>query len=151
LKDELLLLRRKAEILSAELEETRKRLETTESDGFEQGDDVTEIAVDIFESTSKVIRPWGEIFRAILPLTFGVGANVDLIAGVLSDMVREGASGPIPVSVHLSSISKILNQMVALGLIEGQGDPGDSATRWVATKYGTHAGCRMLAVKRFSF
>jgi hypothetical protein len=50
--------------------------------------------------------------------------------------------------VSRSDYGKVLNQMVALGLVEGRSDPTDAlGTRWFATPYGIQTGCRLLAVK----
>jgi len=47
------------------------------------------------------------------------------------------------------AIRKVLNQMVALSLIEGRSDPANAmGTRWFATPYGIQAGLRLVAVRR---
>jgi DNA-binding MarR family transcriptional regulator len=48
-----------------------------------------------------------------------------------------------------SSFGKVINQMVALGLIEGRPDPiHPRTTIWLATPYGIKEGSRLVALKR---
>ena len=97
--------------------------------------------------------------RGILPLTFGGGATPTMIAGAIVGLVRseaEGAghleatsSGWAQASVPASEYGKVLNQMVALGLVVARRHPTDTAeTIWFATPFGVKTGARMLAIKR---
>jgi DNA-binding HxlR family transcriptional regulator len=70
-----------------------------------------------------------------------------LLQILFATLLLDALQGPANISV--SDFGKVMNQMVALGLIEGKPHPTNPAsTLWVATPYGTQAGARLLAVKR---
>ncbi len=97
--------------------------------------------------------------RAVLPQTIGGGAPPESIAAAVANLVQRetlrqtpaltGPPGLQHAVLSRSDYGKVLNQMVALGLIEGRVDPTNPiATRWYATPYGVKTGSRLLAVKR---
>jgi len=97
--------------------------------------------------------------RAVLPQTFGGGAPPEAIAAAVASLVQPEAaeirrSEAETLAWHHSIVSrsaygKVMNQMVALGLVEGRSDSTNPmGTRWFATQYGIQAGSRLLAVKR---
>lgn len=82
----------------------------------------------------------------------------DAVASALASLAREKAdrrgdsrafadwANPV---LSRSSFGKVINQMVALGLIEGTPHPLSPAiTMWRATPYGVQEGCRLVAVRR---
>lgn len=161
-KDELLRLRSEIDSLSGELTAARSRSAPEGTEDLAQGADTTGIMID-FESTedpgyTAAVR-WDDLMRAILPRTLGGGAGPEAVVNAVAGVVREKAiddfeAGPeqhdwrhaiVPGSVY----GRVMNQMVALGLVEGRSDPANPvATRWYATPYGTQTGSRLLAVKR---
>jgi hypothetical protein len=77
---ETLELRRQVESLNAELDETKRRLVPAETDDLQQGSDGVNISVSIHgpeQSTQQhtAFLSWQEVFRVILPNTFGGGAE----------------------------------------------------------------------------
>jgi hypothetical protein len=126
-----------------ELAEVKIRNTPAGVESLEQGADVTSIAVEFSQFGAFTYDlTWDEIVRSVLPLTFGGGAQNSDIAGALVGIAHEQADrygvrapdvweGPV---LSRSSFGKVLNQMVALGLIEGGRHPMNSAvTMWIAT------------------
>lgn len=161
LKDELLRLRTEIESLNEELTVARNRSAPEGIEDLAQGADPTSITIEFaFDSdywTFSIDIRWDSLMRTVLPLTFGGGAPPEAIAAAISSLVwQEAASLPAgnnpgwqTASVSRSDYGKVVNQMLALGLVEGRCDPTNSlATRWFATPYGIQAGTRLLAVKR---
>jgi hypothetical protein len=162
LKDELLRVRRESDSLKEELVSAKNRLSPEGVEELAQGSDKTLIVIELAEpdyGTFSLQVSWGRLMRAILPLTFGGGATPKMIAGAIAGLVRSEADemgrreatyrGRAEAIVPISEYGKVLNQMVALGLIEGRRDPHVSAeTIWFATPFGLQTGARMLAITR---
>jgi|SRR5208283_2500765 len=161
-KDELLRLRSEIDSLSGELTTARSRSAPAGTEDLARGGDSTWITID-FESTGDRgygtgVR-WDGLMRAVLPQTFGGGASVEWIVSAIASFVRERAADDFEAGsehhdwrhavLSRGDYGKVMNQMVALGLVEGRSDPTDPvATRWFATPYGIQTGSRLLAVKR---
>ena len=158
LKDELLRARREMDSLNAELEQARRRNPPPGTEDLEHGQDRTSIVIT-FQSgeASSYEATWEDIIRSVLPQTFGVGADNDAVASALASLAREKADrrgdsrafadweNPV---LSRSSFGKVINQMVALGLIEGVPNPLRVETLWRATPYGVQEGCRLVAIRR---
>jgi len=82
-----------------------------------------------------------------------------MIANAISGLVRSQADeaghpksayrGWENCTVPISEYGKVLNQMVALGLVEGRPHPHvPEETLWFATLFGVQTGTTMLAIKR---
>jgi hypothetical protein len=152
LKDELLKVRREMDSMNAELEQARRRNPPAGSEELAQGSDRTSIIIEFEGQTLSYEATWEEIIRSVLPRTLGAGTDDDDIVSTLASLAREHADPGDdlgPVSISRSSFSKVINQMVALGLIEGTPHPLSPAARlWRATPYGVQEGCRLVAVRR---
>lgn len=159
LKDELLRVRREMDSMGAELEQARRRNPPAGTEELASGQDRTSVVIEFSDrGLSTYELAWEEIIRAVLPRTFGNGAETESVASALAWLARERAAGQEPtrppsdwerVVISPSSFGKIVNQMVALGLIEGTPHPGTPlATLWRATPYGVQEGCRLVAVRR---
>jgi hypothetical protein len=160
MKDELLRLRREIDSLNEELILAKDRAAPQGVEDLAQGAETTNITID-FESLgmfSLDVR-WDSLMRAVLPQTFGGGAPPEAIAAAVASLVQREAgemrrSEAEHLSWHRAIVSrsdygKVLNQMVALGLVEGRIDHTNPlATRWFATSYGIQTGSRLLAVRR---
>ena len=159
LKDELLRVRREMESMSAELEQARRRNPPAGIEELAHGQDRTSIVIEFSgDRVSTYELTWDDVIRAVLPRTLGNGAGDGSVASSLAWLAREGpdqqghrrppADWEHP-GVSPSSFATVINQMVALGLIEGMPDPDNpSVTRWFATPYGRQEGCRLVAVRR---
>jgi len=164
LKDELLRLRREIDALNEELSVARGRAVPEGVEDLASGAETTRISVD-FESQDygtsglSIEVRWDSLMRAVLPLTIGGGAPPEALANAIATVVRsEAAEKRLPEAQHFgwpravlsrSDYGKVINQMVALGLVEGHRDPTNLlSTRWHATPYGIRTGCRLLAVRR---
>jgi hypothetical protein len=158
LKDELLRVRREMEMLSLELADAKQRSAPVGVEDLEQGSDRTSIVIEFSQfGTFSYDLTWEEIIRSLLPQTFGSGARSRDIASALASLAREVADrygvrapdvweGPV---LSRNSFGKVINQMVALGLIEGRPHPLSAPeTMWVATPYGIKEGSRLVALKR---
>lgn len=156
---ELLRLRREIDSLNGELTIARSRSAPEGLEELAQGSDLTNVTID-FEGhaygTILCVR-WDDLMRAVLPQTFGGGAPPEAVAAAIASLVqREGmAAGGIAhpgwqkAILSRSDYGKVLNQMVALGLVEGRSDSTNSlGTRWYATPYGIQTGSRLVAVRR---
>jgi hypothetical protein len=120
------------------------------------------ITIDLDSPDSRMVSvkvQWDSVMRAVLPQTFGGGAPPEAVASALASLIQEKAAQlRMPDAEHpgwrraiasRSDYGKVMNQMVALGLVEGRNDPTNPlATRWLATPYGVQTGSRLLAVKR---
>jgi hypothetical protein len=157
LKDELLRARREMDSLNAELEQARRRNPPAGTEELEHGLDPTSIVIT-FRSGEAVTCEvtWEDIIRSVLPHTLGRGAYELDIASALCSLAREKADEPgdsraavawVSPVLSRNSFGKVINQMVALGLIEGACSPGGN-TLWCATPYGVQEGCRLVAVRR---
>jgi Domain of unknown function (DUF4062) len=161
LKDELLRLRSEIDSLNGELTVARNRSAPEGVEDLAQGADATNITIEFGSSdygTCSLEVRWDSLMRTVLPQTFGGGATPEVVASAVASLVqREAAAMRLVVAEHpgwlraivsRSDYGKVLNQMVALGLVEGRSDPSNIlATRWFATPYGIQTGCRLLAVK----
>ncbi len=159
---EMLRLRREIESLNEELAVAKNKVAPEGLDELAQGSDTTSITVD-FESdaygtVTQTVR-WDSLMRAILPQTIGGGAPPESIAAAVANLIiREaledrgpsvGRPGLQTAVLSRSDYGKVLNQMIALGLIEGRVDPiNPLGTRWFATPFGVQTGSRLLAIKR---
>jgi len=159
LKDELLRVRRELDEVKAGLEEARSHNEPAGTEDLAFGPEKMGIAVQ--SSYGEILAfdaTWEEIVRAVLPLTFGAGIEDHVIVGALVSVAREKAEQaqkPFPrefweePTVPRSLLSKVINQMVALGLIEATPHPlSPAVTLYRATPYGAREGCRLVAVRR---
>jgi hypothetical protein len=162
LKDELLRARREMDSLNAELEQARRRNPPAGTEELEHGLDPTSIVITFRSGEASTFEvTWEDIIRSVLPQTFGAGADNLAVASALASLAREKAdeqeNGRPPAAwahpvVLRSSSGKVINQMVALGLIEGAPNPLLNPIRvetvWRATPYGLQEGCRLVAVRR---
>jgi len=158
LKDELLRVRREMEMQGLELAEAKARNAPTGVDGLEQGSDQTSIVIEFAEHPPSTFTvEWDEIMRSVLPQTLGAGAEDADIRMALASLARESeVFDTLPLyawdsaRLSLNSFGRVINQMVALGLIEGRQHPSASTpeTIWVATPYGFKEGSRLVALKR---
>ena len=159
LKDELLRVRRELESVGQELDLAKQRNPPDGSEGLARGNEKTTIMIELLEGrTFSYKLPWKEIIRSLLPQTFGFGADEIRLGSALASLARENPSclddfqepsdyqwqSPI---VSRSSFGRVMNQLVALGLIEAVNHPGIGAhqTLWRATRYGLQEGCRQVA------
>lgn len=141
-KDELLRLRSRIDELTEQLAEASIRRGPDNTHEFAQGDDLVHLSDP---DRRDVSLTWDQVIRAVLPQTFGGGASPSDIANTLGGLVG-GYEGFI---LERSEYSKVMNQMVALGLVEARPSPmrvGESL--WFATPYGQQAGSRMVAFRR---
>lgn len=159
LKDELLRLRREMDSLNTELEQARRRNPPAGTEGLATGPDRTSVVIRFSDGDTAVYEvTWEEIIRTILPRTLGAGAEDSDVLNALGALAHEKdnaqENGRPPASweniiVLRTSSGKVVNQMVALGLIEGTSHPlSPAVTLWRATPYGAHEGCRLAAVRR---
>jgi hypothetical protein len=162
LKDELLRVRREMDSMSGELEQAKRRNPPAGVEELARGSDLTDVVIEFPDGLIATYElTWEEIIRTVLPRTFGAGADTPCFASMLASLAREKANkwwednhDPAPFAwqnpvVLYSSSGKVVNQMVALGLIEATRDPLDpEKTLWRATPYGAQEGCRLVAVRR---
>jgi hypothetical protein len=144
------------------LEQARRRNAPTGTDALAHGSERTNIVIESSERGASTYQlTWEEVIRSVLPQTFGGGVSADGIASALASLAREKDdeafdSRPLAFwespTLSRSSFGTVINQMVALGLIEGVPDRPDPirppATIWQATPYGVREGCRLFAIKR---
>lgn len=160
LKDELLRLRSEIDSLSREITTAGSRSAPEGADDLAQGTETTSITIELgpsdYETCSLDLR-WDSLMRAVLPQTLGGGATPEFIANAIASLAqREALAMRLPVAelpgwrlsiVSRSDYGKVLNQMLALGLVEARSDPTNPlGTRWYATPYGIRTGSRLLAV-----
>ena len=167
--EEALRLRREVDSLKKNVEMAERQLAPSGTEELAQGDDLTHVTVDFSPTdalsdeavvTVDASLRWSDVFRSVLPQTFGGGCTVDAVANVLAGLVRQKAvqDGTVPRGVRLEAcmptvgrepIGKVLNQMVALGLVVARPHPSNvGESLWWATSYGTQAGARLVAAKR---
>ncbi|MFN0169061.1 MAG: DUF4062 domain-containing protein [Bryobacteraceae bacterium] len=155
LKDELLQARREMAELARELEEVRRQNPPPGAEGLARGAELTTLAIEFPEGKvcTFYVR-WEQIIRSVLPQTLGAGADERTVASTLTSLAREnftvGLSSPTPADwehpiLSRSSFGKVINQMLALGLIVGTQRPESPETIWRATPYGAQEGCRQVA------
>ena len=155
LKDELLQLRRDRDAITIALEEANRLKPPTGTDELADGQESIEIVLEFPEGKRDSFYPfWDDIIRSVLPQTLGAGADNQAISLALISLAKAGGSGIYSANISpfdwesalvaVSSLGKIVNQMVALGLIEGQAS--STETIWRATAYGAKEGCRRVAV-----
>ena len=85
------------------------------------------------------------MIRAVLPQTFGGGASEKGIAGALGGLLGLNEHSIL----DRSEYGKVVNQMVALGLVEARANPIQvGRSLWFATPYGLQTGSRMVAIRR---
>lgn len=157
LKDELLRVRRELDSVTAALEEAKRYNPPAGTEEIASGRELTDIVIEFAEgNVGPYELSWRRIIRSVLPQTFGGGADDWAIRSALASLAREDRCPwegwpPTPADckqpqVSRSSISKVINQMVALGLIEGVPHPSNAPeTIWRATPYGVREGCRQVA------
>lgn len=143
LKDEVIRLRR-------EIDSLNKALDIANSQAAPEGTE------QLATSTASVSVRWDNIMRAVLSHTHGAGASRDTIASALAALAHEAvidrkhssaAHGGWPTAtLSPSDFAKVMNQMVALGLVTGV-EYRTSSTRWKATPYGAQTGAKLLAIK----
>lgn len=159
LKDELIRVRRECDAVNEELANVKSRLRPEGVEGLAQGSDTTTIMIELGEPDFGMFSqdvPWDSLLRAILPLTFGAGATHKLVAAAISSLARSLVGGReaayrgwAHAAASTSDFGKVMNQMVALGLIEGRPHPNIAGeTLWIATPFGVQTGTSMLAIKR---
>jgi hypothetical protein len=165
LKDELLRLRRELESANAELAATRCLVAPEGAETLAQGADLIKITIEYSPEDKGVVSMylrWDEIMRAVLPQSFGAGATPEHIASTLVSLVCQRAQeeqvasdryvGKTGSILSRNDYGKVMNQMVALGLINACPDPArPGETRWVATPYGLQAGSRLVALPHPEF
>jgi len=159
LKDELLSLRRERDAMSVALEQANRLRPPAGADDLASGQEITEIVLEFPEGKRESFHPyWDDIIRSVLPQTLGAGTDNQGIGLPLVSLAKALHSGMYfpnatafdweNASVSLSSLGKVINQMVALGLIEGVHQSSPGGTVWRATPYGAKEGCRRVAVPR---
>ncbi len=159
LKDELLGLRRERDAMSVALEQANRLTPPAGADDLASGQEITEIVLEFPEGKRESFNPyWDDIIRSVLPQTLGAGTDNQGVGLPLVSLAKAWHSGlyfhnPTPfdwenASVSLSSLGKVINQMVAVGLIEGVHQSSSGGTIWRATPYGAKEGCRRVAVPR---
>jgi len=160
-KDELLRLRHEIDALNKELTAAKSRAIPEGIEDLAQGSDSTTITVDFeYQETpfTDIVR-WDTLMRAVLPQTFGGGVPPEAVAAAIGSLVHQkaaltGIKDDISMKwghaiLSRSDYGKVMNQMVALGLIEARQHPTIiGGTVWHATPYGIQTGSRLLAVKR---
>ena len=141
------MLRRRVDELTTQLTEASNRLAPQDVEEFAQGEDAIHLNVQFPAGTESFKATWNEIAAAVLPQTFGGGADSKVIVNaVVSQLSTSGDGYSI---LPRSEYAKVINQMVVLGLIEARPHPilaGESL--WFATPYGLTVGSRMVALKR---
>lgn len=113
--------------LNAELEQARRRNTPAGIEELARGLDRTSIVIELSTGETSVCEvTWEEIIRSVLPQTFGPGTDDTGVASAMASLARESADvfdmsvapeaweNPV---VSRSSFGKVINQMVALGLI----------------------------------
>ncbi|MEN6532272.1 MAG: DUF4062 domain-containing protein [Bryobacteraceae bacterium] len=157
LKDEVLRLRRELDAKEAALQATERFKPPTGVEDLASGRELTEIVIEFPEApTGDGSVCWGDLIRAVLPHTLGAGADSKAISSAVVSLAKETWCFRVPTTgwvdweraaLSLSSLSKVMVQMVALGLIEATQSGTSSSTTWRATPYGAQEGCRQVAVK----
>ena len=140
LKDEVIRVRRESDSLKEDLAIAGSRLSPEGVEGLAQGSDTTPIMIVLAEpdyGTFSLKVSWDLLMRAILPLTLGGGATAEMVENALAGLVRSQADesghreaayrGWAEATVSMSEYGKVLNQMVALGLVEGRPHGGVAA------------------------
>jgi hypothetical protein len=153
---ELLRLRREIDSLNGDLAIARGRSAPEGLEDLAQGSDTTSITIGFegYDHRLSVDVRWDSLIRAVLPQTIGGGAPPEVVADAVSSLVRGAAAesghpGWQHTVVSRSDYGKVINQMVALGLVEGRSDPAEPlATRWYATPHGIQTGSRLVAERR---
>jgi hypothetical protein len=156
LKDEILRVRRELEVTTSALQEADRRGAPYGIEDLANGHESTDIVIEFPEGPrEKAWVYWDDVIRTVLPQVFGAGADDQVIASAVVSAAREGGhvfnqANIAPVewsgaSPTLGSLGKVINQLVALGLIEATA--GSSRTVWRATPYGIQQGCRQAAVR----
>jgi hypothetical protein len=156
LKDEVLRLRRELDAMGRALQEADRRKPPLGIEDLASGHEFTEIVVEFPEAPAAEGHVyWDDIIRTVLPQVLGAGADKHAISSALTSLARDTRgiySHQIPPAawegalVSLSSLGKVINQMVALGLLEPE-ESSPSSTIWRATPYGAQQGCRHAAVR----
>ncbi len=156
LKDEVLGLRRELDTMKKALEEADRRRPPLGVEELASGHEFTEIVIEFSEAPSvDTLLYWDDIIRTVLPQVVGSGADTQTISSALISLARDtgriyGNLAPADwelAVVSLSSTGKVINQMLALGLLEPTIVSSSASTIWRATPYGIQAGCRQVAVR----
>ncbi len=139
------MLRRRVDELTAQLADASRRLAPQDVDSLAQGDDAVYITISLPTGDKWFDTTWRRIFRAILPLTFGVGAGESDIKSAIKNIIWPKDYG----DVISDDYTKVMNQMVPLGMIEARPHPSlPAVSLWFATPYGQTVGSRMAALQR---
>ena len=167
-KDELLRLHAQVDDLTAKLYMATREVAPLETGDLAQGLESIGITVE-YASYPTLVQAvqWREIIVSVLAQTYGGGATDRDVAGTLANIV-ENKSLDVAVrremghvvsslldsrkrgagTVSRSDYAIVVNQLVALGLIEPRPHPTDpGATLWVATPYGLKVGSKMVAIR----
>jgi hypothetical protein len=162
IKDEMLRLRQEIDSLAKELA-VAKRPEVPEGlEDLAQGTDTVKLQLLIHDETESRACPvevrWDDLIRVVLPVTVGNGATEEAVWSAVSDFLKRvelsedfvEPYGIVSMNVSPNDVRVVLNQMLALGLIEAQANLDTRETRWFATPYGARTGSRMVAIKRLA-
>ena len=164
LKDEVLTLRREIDVLKAELMVANSRAVPEGIEDLAQGAEETCLSVRLDGGRNDGVEifnvkfRWIEIMRTVLPLTSGVGADAHAIASALIALAHETAINRKLRGVQedyrwrsaqltTALFSQVVNQMVALGLVEVEQMNGQEKM-WRATHFGMQQGSRLMAIKK---
>ncbi len=157
LKDEVLRLRRELDTMGRALQEADRHRPPLGIEDLASGHEFTEIVIEFPEAPAAEGHVyWDDVIRTILPQVLGFGADNQAISSALVSLAKDtrgiysahGATATWESAVvSLSSLGKVINQMVALGLVEAVQSPSSSSTIWRATPYGAQQGCRHAAVR----
>lgn len=164
-QEEILRLRRKVDSLEEQLK-AEEAIAPPDNEQFAQDSDETRMTATIDWVTADGLEKrrdltvelqWKEIFSAVLPFIYGGGTINDIAKGVVG-LVREKAikKQMVPhdwvekgTALTAPSGAKVVNQMLALGLISGIPHPRHpTQTVWQATAYGRRTGARLIAERR---
>jgi hypothetical protein len=84
-------------------------------------------------------------------LEFPEGGAFASVAQEKGEALRIGNFWDDPI-VSRNSFATVMNQMVALGLVEGKSNPvSQTGTLWCAMPYGVREGSRLVAIKKDEF
>lgn len=158
LKDEVLRLRRELETMGTAVDDANRRQPPAGILGLACGSECTEIRVEFPDGRrEKFDVEWDDLFRSVFPPTLGIGAENQMVSAAVLSAAQETLSARYnaaispadweSAAISASSLSKVINQMVALGFIEATQLATSPATLWRATPYGAQEGCRQVAVR----
>ena len=150
-KDELLRLRGQVDTLDFALAAACSRNAPDDVDQLAKGAETTRLSVQYPDEAAewKDVR-WDDIIRAVLPQTYGGGASARDVASALVGLMETETRKPeSSATLSRSDYGKVMNQLVALGLVEPRPHPhAITETQWFATPYGQKVGSRMVSIKK---